>query len=61
MEFRLSGNKIESGKLTTINDESFISIDSKNEGKINDNNFSDIKNILLNKAKKNLNHFSKSN
>ena len=61
MEFRLSGNKIESGKLTTINDEPFISIDSKNEGKINDNNFSDIKNILLNKAKKNLNHFSKSN
>ena len=61
MEFRLSGNKIESGKLTTINDEPFISIDSKNEGKINDNNFSDIKNILLNKAKKNLNHFSNSN
>ena len=61
MEFILSGNKIESGKLTAINDEPFISIDSKNEGKINDNNFSDIKNILLNKAKKNLNHFSKSN
>ena len=61
MEFTLSGNKIESGMLSTINDEPIISSNSKKPEKINDNNYDILKNILLNKAKNNLNHFSKSN
>ena len=60
MEFSLSGNKIESGRLSTINDEIIISNSSKDSDKSN-NNFNILKNTLLNKAKKNLNQFSKLN
>ena len=60
MEFSLSGNKIESGRLSTINDEIIISNSSKDSDKSN-NNFNILKNNLLNKAKKNLNQFSKLN
>ena len=48
MEFTLSGNKIESGMLSTINDEPIISSNSKKPEKINDNNYDILKNILLN-------------
>ena len=61
MEFSLSGNKIESGRLSTINDEIIISNSSKDSEKSNNNNFNILKNTLLNKAKKNLNQFSKLN
>ena len=50
MEFYLSGGKIESGLLETINDES-ISQDSANI-------FNSIKQKLLKKAEKNLRHYS---
>jgi len=50
MEFYLSGGKIESGLLETINDES-ISQDSANV-------FNSIKQKLLKKAEKNLGHYS---
>ena len=55
MEFRLSGNKIESGKLFSINDEPVNNLET------NRSDFIEIKKPLLSKAKKNLNHFSKSN
>mgnify|MGYP006203280097 CR=1 FL=1 len=50
MEFYLSGGKIESGLIETINDES-ISQDSANI-------FNSIKQKLLKKAEKNLRHYS---
>ena len=53
MEFRLSGGKIESGLLETINDES-ISPDTASV-------FNSIKQNLLKKAEKNLRHFSIQN
>ena len=55
MEFRLSGNKIESGKLFSINDEPVNNLET------NFSDFIEIKKPLISKAKKNLNHFSKSN
>ena len=55
MEFRLSGNKIESGKLFSINDEPVNNLET------NRSDFIEIKKPLISKAKKNLNHFSKSN
>ena len=55
MEFRLSGDKIESGILNSINDEPI------NNVKTNDDILIQIKKTLLSKAKNNLNHFSKSN
>ena len=55
MEFRLAGNKIKSGKLFSINDKPINSLEN------NGNDFIEIKKPLLSKAKRNLNHFSKSN
>jgi hypothetical protein len=55
MEFRLSGDKIESGILNSINDEPI------NNVKTNDDKLIQIKKTLVSKAKNNLNHFSKSN
>ena len=55
MEFRLSGNKIESGKLFSINDEPINNLETHGM------DFIEIKKPLLTKAKNNLNHFSKSN
>ena len=53
MEFRLSGNKIESGLLETIDDEP-VSSDSSSH-------FIDIKKGLLKMAKTNLGHYSDQN
>ena len=55
MEFRLSGDKIESGILYSINDEPINNVKANNDELI------EIKKPLLIKAKNNLNHFSKSN
>ena len=55
MEFRLSGDKIESGMLYSINDEPINNVNG------NDDKLIEIKKPLLSKAKNNLNHFSKSN
>ena len=55
MEFRLSGDKIESGILYSINDEPINNVNA------NDDELIEIKKPLLSKAKNNLNHFSKSN
>ena len=52
MEFRLSGNKIESGPLYSITDRPINNIES------NGIDFIEIKKPLLSKAKKNLDHFS---
>ena len=52
MEFRLSGNKIESGPLYSITDKPIKNIES------NGSDFIEIKKPLLSKAKKNLDHFS---
>ena len=55
MEFRLSGDKIESGILYSINDEPINNVKANNDELI------EIKKPLLIKAKNNLSHFSKSN
>jgi hypothetical protein len=52
MEFHPAGNKIEAGNLETISD---TPVSPKTAAV-----FSDIRKKLLNKARKNLKHFSKS-